>query len=302
MLFRSAANHPNGGRLKLLRCRELPSGWLGKLHALHSGCKETSKPLILLTDADVIFEPGSLRRAVSAQQILDCDHLVVAPHMETRGFWEPTLVALFLVLFAVRFQPSRVHKSRKSYVGVGAFNLITRSTLEECAHLEPLRLQVTDDVHLGRLVKSLGRTQYCLVAENEIRVRWFEGLRGCVLGLEKNAYAGLNYSLAFSLLVIAAVAVPALLPLALCWLGYSGWAAAYLGFLVLLGLAIPQAFELPKWVGFFFPAASLVLAFTFARSVWLAERRGGIVWRDTHYPLAELRQQHSWFLKEAAPL
>jgi glycosyltransferase involved in cell wall biosynthesis len=294
--------HRNGHRLKLLRCEHLPDGWLGKVHALHLGAKETSRPLILFTDADVVFEKGSLQRAVSAQQILHCDHLVVAPQMETRGFWEPLLVAFFLILFAVRFQPGRVHRRKKSYVGIGAFNLLTRATLESCQYLEPLKLQVTDDVHLGRLIKSQGGTQYCIVAEKEIRVRWFEGLWGCISGLEKNAYAGLNYSLGFSALAIPGVMIPALLPLALCSLGQFQWAGAYLLFLFLLGLSIPDSCHLPRWVGLFFPLAAVILGYTFTRSVWLAEKRQGIIWRDTHYPLQELRREHRWFLEQAAPL
>ena len=294
--------HAQGERLKILRCQELPAGWLGKVHALHLGCQHASKPLILLSDADVHFEKHSLKRAVSIQQILDCDHLVAAPRIDARGFWEPVLVAFFLLMFSIRFQPNRVHKKKKSYVGIGAFNLLTRETLEACQFLEPLRLQITDDVHLGRLVKSLGLTQYCVIAEDQISVRWFEGLRGCVLGLEKNAYAGMYYNLPMVLFSLPLVAMPLLFPVALILLGHPGLAALYLLFLVLMGMVIPKSCRLPRWVGFFFPAAAAVLVFTFCRSVWLAEKRGGVRWRDTHYSLDELREEHWAFLNEKAPL
>lgn len=294
--------HPQGHRLRLLRCRELPEGWLGKVHALHLGSKLATKPLILLTDADVHFEAESLKRAASIQQILQCDHLVAAPLIDARGFWEPVLVAFFLLMFTIRFQPNRVHKDKKSYVGVGAFNLLTRETMKACQFLEPLRLQITDDVHLGRLVKSLGREQYCVIAEDQIRVRWFEGLKGCILGLEKNAYAGLYYSLPMFWASLPLVAMPLVLPLALVGLGYPALAALYLLFLTLTGAVIPKACRLPRWVGLFFPLAAGVLVFTFSRSVWLAETRKGVRWRDTHYALDDLRAEHWAFLNEKAPL
>lgn len=297
-----AAAHPRGERLTLIANRELPQGWLGKVHGLHLGVKASSKDLVLLTDADVVFESGSLKRALSAQKVLACDHLVVAPQIVTKGFWEPLLVGFFLIMFAVRFRPNRVHRDKKSYVGIGAFNLLTRSALQACGQLEPLRLQVTDDVHLGRLVKSQGMSQYCLVAEDRIKVRWFEGLWGCISGLEKNAYAGMNYSLPFALMGVLFVATPLWLPFTLTCLGYSHWALVYIGFTILLGLSIPDSCLLPKWVAFLFPLASLVLTLTFARSVVLAESRRGIVWRNTHYELEALRKEHWRFLREVAPI
>ena len=184
--------HPQGERLKVLRCEELPEGWLGKVHALHLGVKASTRELILHTDADVVYGKESLRRAVSAQRVLDCHHLVVAPRMATKGFWEPVLVTFFLLMFAVRFRPGKAHLRKDSYVGMGAFNLLTRSSLEDCDYLEPLRLQVIEDVHLGRLVKSQGKRQYCVLGQDQIEVRWFEGLWGCIKGLEKNSYAALN--------------------------------------------------------------------------------------------------------------
>ena len=295
-------NHPQGHRLRILVIKELPEGWLGKLHALHQGCQASTKPLILLTDADVHFQPGSLKRAVSARQTLDCDHFVAAPRIEAEGFWEPLLVSFFLIMFAVRFQPSVVHRRKRSFVGVGAFNLLTREALEACGYLEPLRLQVTDDIYLGRLIKSQGRRQYCVVAQEGISVKWFEGLKGCILGLEKNGYAGLEYNLPFALTVVASLLVPPLVPIVLTALGHAAWAGAYLLFLFLVGCTIPDSCHLPRWVGLFFPVASLVLAYTFGRSVFLAEKNQGINWRHTHYDLSELRAAHKHFVEDVAPL
>jgi hypothetical protein len=297
-----AEHHPAGKRLNVLTVTELPSGWLGKLHALHLGVMASSQPLILLTDADVVFAPHSLKMAASAQRVLRADHLVVTPRVVTRGFWEPSLVSLFLVMFAVRFQPGQVHRNKKKFIGIGAFNMVTRQTMAMCEYLRPLRLQVLDDVHLGRLVKSRGLSQYCVIGEEQVRVRWIEGLRGCVYGLEKNAYGGLEYNLAYALLSAPIVCSPFWLPLALAVSGQIGWAVAYMLFCFLLGLLIPKECRLPRWVGLTFPLASVVLVFIFLRSTWLAERRQGVEWRGTRYPLDQLRAAHREFVDEIAPL
>ena len=297
-----AERHPRGERLKVLSCRELPQGWLGKMHALYLGTKASTKPLVLLTDADVVFEPDSLKLAAGAQRVLKADHLAVAPLIEPSGFWEPALVSFFLIMFVAKFQPSRVHRDRKRFVGVGAFNMLTRQALERLEYLEPLRLQVIDDVHLGRLVKSRGLSQFCLISGDLIRVRWVEGLRGVVTGLEKNSYAGLDYSLPFSLAAIPMVALPFWLPVLLFFLGLKSWAAGYMLFCFLVGTLIPKNFHLPTWVGLTFPLSAMVLAYTFARSVWITEKQGGVVWRGTLYPLDELRRAHREFVRDVAPL
>ena len=52
-------------RLKVLHIEELPAGWLGKTHALHAAAATSSADWLLFTDADVLFVPDTLRRAIA---------------------------------------------------------------------------------------------------------------------------------------------------------------------------------------------------------------------------------------------
>ncbi len=290
--------HPRSDRLTIIHNQELPEGWLGKVHALHLGVQATCHPLILLTDGDIIFSRDALRRAVTAQQVLGADHMAVAPRFEIEGFWEPTLVAYFFILFVARFQPSTVHRKKHRFVGVGAFNMVTRQLLEKMDWLKPLRLQVVDDLHLGLLAKSRGGRQFALLGQESVSVRWFRGLAGVVRGLEKNAYAGLNYNLPFAIAASLAAASP-FWSIALIWLqGGWTWAVAWYAFQVLLGALASLVTGLPVWSGLAFPLASLVIANTKLRSALLAEWRGAIHWRGTAYSLEQLRQAHSDFLAQ----
>lgn len=290
------ASHPGAGRLTVIHNRELPDGWLGKVHALQLGVRASSKPLVLLTDADVHFSHDALRRSVTAREVLGADHLAVAPRFTTRGFWEPVLVAYFFVLFAARFQPSTVHRKKDRFVGVGAFTMLSREMLERLEWLEPLRLQVVDDLQLGRMVKARGGRQFALLGGDAISVRWFAGLMGVVRGLEKNAYAGLNYRL--STTVAAALFSSWTLwtvPL-IAWLVSPAWALAWYGFQVLVGALAAAATGVPRWAGLAFPLAGPVLGYTMLRSAVLAERRGAIIWRGTRYSLATLRRAQAEFM------
>ncbi len=284
--------HPNSSRLELLRIRELPDGWLGKVHAMHCGLQRAEGDLVLLADADVRFSPEALKRGVSAHQVLGVDHLVAAPLLETEGFFEQSMIAYWYLLFSVRFQPADTYHRRNAYMGIGAFNLLSRKALQECDDLRPLRFQVIDDFNLGRLIKVLGLRQGYALSGEHLRIRWFDGVYGAVRGLEKNTYAATDYRPGLLLLTAIAVAVPVWLPLisglywglgwgVLSWLAFASW-----------GLLMPRAFGLSRLAGLGFPFAGIVLAWSMLRSAYLCEKRQGIQWRDSFYPLKVLKEHH----------
>jgi len=76
--------------------------------------------------------------------------------------------------------------SKDLYVGIGAFNLVRRAAYEGIGGHEALRLEVADDLMLGKRIKQAGYRQEALFAPSHLRLRWLEGVRGVVLGLEKN--------------------------------------------------------------------------------------------------------------------
>src|SRR3954452_1043165 len=79
ILDRMAAANP---RLRVVHIRELPSGWLGKNHALELGGRKATGDYLLFTDADIVMEPTALRRAVGAMERDGIDHLAVSPEIE----------------------------------------------------------------------------------------------------------------------------------------------------------------------------------------------------------------------------
>lgn len=294
---RVARQHHQGYRLRLIENTELPDGWLGKVHALHLGVRASQHDLVLLTDADVVFAPEALQRAVTAQQVLGADHLAVLPKVEAKGFWEPSLVAFLASIFMVVFRPASLHRSRYRFLGVGAFTLLTRSMLGQVEWLEPLRFQVIDDGFLGMMVKARGGRQFVLMGQEQMSLRWFHGLRGLVRGLEKNSYAATGYSLGVAGLAALATSSPLWLPLLVAWSAGTAWGLLLYALISCAGLLVARASRVAPWAAFAIPLAGAVYAFTLLRSAWLAERRGAIVWRGTPYPLARLRESHHSFLR-----
>jgi hypothetical protein len=111
-------------------------------------------------------------------------------------------------------------------------------------------------------------------------------------GLEKNAYAGMEYR---AWLAVAAVAVTLL--------GYvgplvgvvlaGGAARGLFAVAALAQLAMYAALAVRErtrpWLALLYAVAAVLFAWVVARAVWLTVRRGGVEWRGTRYPLALLR-------------
>jgi len=282
-------------RLRVIDIAEVPSGWLGKTHAMQVGYGASTGEYLLFTDADVIFSPGCLARAVQYCRKEGIDHLVATPRMITRGFWERVFTCFFSILLVSRFRIWRSALPRsRHYAGIGAFNLVSRKAYEKAGTHRVIRSEVVDDLLLGRLVKRSGGKQRVVSGERCLQVRWNEGLRGLIEGLEKNAYAGFDYNaigtVAGCITLILITVLPAFLPIlyvtfpAVCTASIAAAAGAgvWVSFAVLYALT-SRAMGTSRAYFLTFPVGSILLVWTILRSMILYYVHGGVKWRGTVY-------------------
>ena len=85
-------------RVRALHVRELPVGWLGKTHAMQLAVGESRSEYLLFTDADILFEPTVLRRALAYAEQAGAAHVVVAPTPLVRAWGEGVMLGFFQVL------------------------------------------------------------------------------------------------------------------------------------------------------------------------------------------------------------
>lgn len=281
-------------RLRVLHLDRLPEGWLGKNHALQRGARDAAGEWLLFTDADVVYEPDALRRALRLVSEGEWDHLVVYPRMETYGFWERVFISFFMVIFNVRFRGwEAANPKSRAYVGVGGFNLLRRSVYEALGGHERLRMDVADDLHLGKLIKRSGYRQRLAEAGDRISVRWAIGLRGVIHVLTKNAFAGHGYSWGMVLHTTLGLGMVTLWP----YFGLLTGPAAARAFCgaALLAMVLLQWFfarrgGVSAWNALAWPLAGALFLFITYRSGLLAHRQRGVYWRGTFYPLEDLRK------------
>jgi glycosyltransferase involved in cell wall biosynthesis len=290
ILDRLVRRHP---RLRIVRVSELPEDWLGKNHALAVGAAAASGALLLFTDADVVFEPTTLRRAVALMIEDQLDHLTAIPNARMPGVALNAFVAAFAIFFALYTRPWKARDVRSwHYIGIGAFNLIRADAYRASGTHRAIAMRPDDDLKLGKIVKKRGFRQDVVYARDFITVEWYSTLAELIDGLMKNAFASLNYSLLAVAGSTTALVLMYVWPfLALLVTDDGVWALNIPNVLLIAVILWGSARAMRTSPGYAvaFPAAALLFAYIIWRSALLAVARGSVTWRGTAYPLARLR-------------
>jgi glycosyltransferase involved in cell wall biosynthesis len=286
--------HPQSREFRVMHHTELPPGWLGKTHAMWTAANEASGEWLLFTDADVMFKPDSLRRALAYAEAEPADHVVLFPRMIMKRPGEYMMIAFFQTMFMFGHRPWKVaDPSTDDHMGVGAFNLVRRRVYDAVGTYEALRMEVLDDMKLGKVVKKAGFAQRNVFGGDLISIRWGRGAFGIVNNLTKNFFAVLSFQWWRTLLSAFGLAFINWGPFLGLWLAH-GWArlpfAVALGSLLLIYIGMSWRSSVPPYYFLLHPVSTALFIYTLLRSMFLTLTNDGIVWRGTKYPLEELRK------------
>jgi glycosyltransferase involved in cell wall biosynthesis len=280
--------------LRVIHHQELPAGWLGKTHAMWTATNQATSDWLLFTDADVLFKPDSVRRAVAYAEAERADHLVLFPQMIMKRPGEYMMIAFFQTMFVFGHRPWKVADPKsKDHMGVGAFNLIRRNVYEAVGTYEALRMEVLDDMKLGKVVKNAGFAQRNVFGGDLVSIRWARGARGVVDNLTKNFFAVLSFQWWRTVISAFGLAFLNLMPFLGIWFAH-GWErlpyAIALGSMFSIYVGMSWRSGVPAYYFLLHPVSTALFIYTLLLSMFHALWNDGIIWRGTRYPLEELRK------------
>lgn len=277
-------------RATVVIVRELPPDWLGKSHALHTGAANVTTPWLLFTDGDARLHADAIAQAVAAAESAGADHLCLLPtHRDTTFLGRACLLAFHLQV--LRRVAAVNSKRQRGFVGTGAFNLVRTAAYRAIGGHVPLRLEVVDDVFLGALLSRGGYRTRVLFAPHALAIDWGGTPVHLLRVLEKNLFAALRYRTALALAAVGVflglLGATFTAPL---WDGTRGWfvIVAYLAGGA-AGALLARAMQWNVLAGLLAPIARIALPLAVLNSTWVTLRQGGVRWRGTFYPLAQLR-------------
>ena len=284
-----------GARLTVIKGTPLEEGWSGKLWAVHQGlqtAKETAPgaAYVLLTDADIIHDPESLKRLVAKAEEETLGLVSLMVRLRCQGFWEKWLIPVFIFFFQKLYPFPWVNDPHHPLAAAaGGCMLVRRATLDAIGGVEAIRGRLIDDCALAAEIKKQSPIWLGLT-EKVTSDRAYDHLSEIWRMVSRSAFEQLDHSffaLAGTIIGMAVLyLVPPLAGLALLGgstkvvaLGLATWwglmAMAYRPTLRLYGMQ-------PTWAVLLPLAALLFTAMTVSSAIdhW---RGRGSAWKGRQY-------------------
>lgn len=287
-----AAENPE--KLRVLHIAELPSGWLGKTHAMAFAARHVTSDYLLFTDADILFRFDALRRCLAQAVATNADHFVTLPTPTITTPGEGMLLGFLQVvgLWVTRPWLAENPRATRDFVGIGAFCLLRSSAYRQIGGFESLRLEILEDLNLARRIKLLGLRQRVAVSPGLVKVHWASGAMGVVNVMTKNLFALFRFQILFLLIACAWLAFFYFAPVAfLAGPATRIPAIVALAAIVLLYRLTGRLSGISTWYAVLFPVSAGLFIYSLLRSMLITLKQGGVTWRGTFYPLAELRKR-----------
>jgi glycosyltransferase involved in cell wall biosynthesis len=287
--------HP--GKLRVIHIAELPAGWLGKTHAMSLAARHAiaiHKPdYLLFTDGDVLFHPEAVRRSLAEAIATQADHFVTLPTPIIKTLGEGMLLGYLQVMGLWAARPWRVANPRalRDAVGIGAFNLLRTFAYQHLGGFDALRMEILEDLTLARRVKLAGLRQRVAIAPGMISLHWASGAIGVVNVMTKNLFAIFRFHVSLLLLACIWLTLFCIAPTVFLALPATRLPAIItLGSVTSLYVLSHRHSRISPWYAALFPISAALFVYSLLRSMFTTLKLGGVIWRGTFYPIAELRK------------
>jgi len=281
----AAAAHGGATRLDVVAGRPLPPRWTGKLWAHKQGIEaaqsRTPAPdYLLLTDADIVYQPGVLGSLVARAQAKGLVLTSLMVKLRCESVAERALVPAFIFFFQMLYPFARVNRARSATAGAaGGCMLVRADVLRRAGGIEAIRDALIDDCALAAILKAQGPIWLGLT-ERVHSIRRYPDFGDIRSMVARCAYAQLHYSPLLLLGTIAGMSLTYLAPMLLALFGTGFARICGLSAWILMAIAFQPTLRLyrvsPLW-GIALPAIAFCYTlFTLDSALQFARGKGGL--------------------------
>jgi hopene-associated glycosyltransferase HpnB len=204
-------------RLTVITGAPLPPGWVGKVWALaqgatHCGLSATIPELartfpvanpagvrpkyLLLTDADIVHAPNSLRRLVSESEHRQLALNSRMARLRCVSAAERLLIPPFVFFFNLLYPMRQVNDPRSDVAGAaGGCILLQSAALERVGGFARIKNCIIDDVNIARCIKRPNTPIQLALSRTEVESRRvYDSLHSIWVMVRRTAFTELRYS------------------------------------------------------------------------------------------------------------
>ena len=278
-----AARAGSSNGLEIVDGEPLPEGWSGKLWALEQGRKHANTALLLLLDADIRLEPGTIAALLRQRDETGAAFVSLMARLRMVSGWEILLMPAFVNFFKLLYPFALSNAARGAIAaGAGGCILVEARALEKIGGFGAIQGALIDDCALARAIKHVGQHTWIGLTHSAVSLRPYPALGDIWDMVARNAFTQLRYSpvlllvvsaifvLACGMPLLALVAFPGVGVKLLGGLGFAAMAASYLPTLRYYGLSPLLALPMPA-IGALYLAMTWSSAFRYwrgRRSQW----------------------------------
>ncbi len=281
------ANRMGLDNLTIVNGRALEHGWSGKLWALHQGLPRVSTKIMLLLDADIRLQPGTISALKTRMQEHDLHLVSLLAFLRMESRWEKLLMPAFVYFFKLLY-PFHLSNNGSKVVAAAAGGciLLRTDSLVRAGGFEAIKDKLIDDCALARRFRDAGLATWIGLSHSAQSRRCYDGLASIWNMVARTAYTQLHHSFILLALCTALLAAGFVLPLAgLFSADLAVRLTALAGILLMTASYLPtlRYYRInPAWCAAFPFAGALYLLMTWS-SAWRHWNGAGADWKQRSY-------------------
>ena len=203
-------------KLKLLKGKQLPPGWVGKTWALKQAVDQANKKFFnyyLFVDSDITFSKNLLKKVIHFSKSEDFLMISLMAKLNCNSFWEKMLIPSFIFFFQKLYPFNYVNDKKKNLAAAaGGFIFCKASEFKKENLYNKIRNKVIDDCNIAKLLKKKGAIWLGLT--NQIKSgRSYKNLNSIWNMVSRTAFEQLNHSLILLFICILGLTIVYLFPL-----------------------------------------------------------------------------------------
>ncbi|QKS71010.1 glycosyltransferase [Paenalkalicoccus suaedae] len=274
-------------QLTVINGKELPEGWVGKVHACHQLSLQANGDFYLFLDADVTVHPKLVERSLAA--FTPQTGLISGfPHYPLKSVFGFMLIPMqhFLVFFHLPILLANKTNWQAATAAHGAFMMYRREAYIKMGGHERVKDSLVEDIHSMRAMKQSGYKATIVNNTNSLSCFMYNTSKEVWQGFSKNFFPGLGRSvlvvIALSFLYLILFFLP--LPVAIIGLIQGNLMLVVPLLLVMLIKCIIDSFTRQKWwLCTFFPVTIIATIAMLLYSTYLGISKRGFIWKGRQY-------------------
>jgi len=258
-------------RLKVLKGKDVPPGWMGKNWACHNLAKHAKGDYLIFVDADTVAKPSMLPSTMS----FVLEHNIKAgsgiPTEDMKSFGElitvPFMYWGFLAIFPY-FLSNRIKWQ---------FMVFEKNFYHSLGGHAAVKSAITEDVALASLVRRSGEPFFLFRLGDLLHCRMYKGISDAAKGFSRSYGAVFGYRWSLTLAACIWLTCFALMSVFL-FPTHTTWSIRVISANLLVWIGVVGAFDAPWVVAFLSPLVYITSGFFLVYGSYLAQR-GNLEWK-----------------------